>query len=70
MKISSASDLSDEQRELLRSRFDELAKEAAELEFHLDGNLIGGLLAQIGSTVYDGSIRGHLERIREKLLER
>ncbi|MGO8788402.1 MAG: ATP synthase F1 subunit delta [Terriglobia bacterium] len=70
VKISSASDLSNEQRELLRSRFNELTKKQAELEFHLDGNLIGGLLAQIGSTVYDGSIRGHLERIREKLLER
>jgi F-type H+-transporting ATPase subunit delta len=39
------------------------------LEFHLDGELIGGLVAQIGSTVYDGSIRGSLDRMREQLLE-
>jgi len=67
VKISSAADLSNEERELLRARFNELTKKRAELEFHLDSSLIGGLVAQIGSTVYDGSIRGQLERIREQL---
>jgi F-type H+-transporting ATPase subunit delta len=38
------------------------------LEFLLDHGLIGGIVAQIGSTVYDGSIRGQLNRIREQLL--
>jgi len=70
VKISSASDLSVEEKELLRARFNELTAKQSELEFHLDGGLIGGLVAQIGSTVYDGSIRGHLDRIREQLLER
>ena len=69
MKISSASDLSNEEQELLRARFNELTEKQSELEFHLDGDLIGGLVAQIGSTVYDGSIRGHLDRIREQLVE-
>ena len=69
VKISSASELSKEERDVLLARFNELTRKQAELEFHLDGNLIGGLVAQIGSTVYDGSIRGHLERIREQLLE-
>lgn len=69
VKISSASELSQAQRELLQVRFNELTRQQSELEFHLDGNLIGGLVAQIGSTVYDGSIRGRLERIREQLLE-
>jgi F-type H+-transporting ATPase subunit delta len=69
VKISSASDLSNEERVLLQARFDELTAKQSELEFHLDGNLIGGLVAQIGSTVYDGSIRGNLDRIREQLLE-
>ena len=69
VKISSAADLSSEEREILRARFNELTKKRAELDFHLDGSLIGGLVAQIGSTVYDGSIRGHLDRIREQLME-
>lgn len=69
VSISSATDLSAEERRLLQSRFSELTQKQSELEFHLDGNLIGGVVAQIGSTVYDGSIRGSLERIREQLLE-
>ena len=31
-------------------------------------SLIGGLVAQIGSTVFDGSIRGSLDRLRGQLL--
>jgi F-type H+-transporting ATPase subunit delta len=69
VKVSSASDLSNEERQFLQARFNELTLKQSELEFHLDGGLIGGLVAQIGSTVYDGSIRGHLDRIREQLLE-
>jgi F-type H+-transporting ATPase subunit delta len=69
VKISSASELSNDERDLLQARFNELTESQAELEFHLDGGLLGGLVAQIGSTVYDGSIRGHLDRIREQLLE-
>jgi F-type H+-transporting ATPase subunit delta len=67
VKISSASDLSNAERDLLQTRFNELTEKQSELEFHLDGGLIGGLVAQIGSTVYDGSIRGHLDRLREEL---
>jgi F-type H+-transporting ATPase subunit delta len=40
------------------------------MEFLLDHSLIGGILAQIGSTVYDGSIRGRLDRFREELMAR
>jgi F-type H+-transporting ATPase subunit delta len=69
VKISSAADLTGEERELLRTRFNELTRQQSELEFHVDRDLIGGVVAQIGSTVYDGSVRGQLDRIREQLLE-
>jgi len=29
--------------------------------------LIGGVTAQVGSTIYDGSVRGRLERLRAEL---
>ena len=51
----------------LQARFNELTHRQSELEFHLDAGLIGGLAAQIGSTVYDGSIRGSLDRLRGKI---
>ena len=33
-----------------------------------DPSLVGGVVTQIGSTVYDGSIRRQLEKIRERLV--
>jgi F-type H+-transporting ATPase subunit delta len=38
------------------------------LETREDSSLIGGVVAQIGDVVYDGSIRTQLERLRERFL--
>jgi len=39
------------------------------LKFTTDESLIGGLIARIGSTVYDGSIKGRLEAMGRRLSE-
>ena len=51
----------------LAARFRELTRKQVELEFRIDSELLGGILAQIGSTVYDGSVRGDLARIRQAI---
>jgi len=68
--LSSASDLADAERERVAARFKELTGKQVEIEFRLDSELLGGIVAQIGSTVYDGSVRGNLARIREQLMAR
>jgi F-type H+-transporting ATPase subunit delta len=68
--VSSASDLSGAERESVAARFRELTGKQVEVEFRIDSELLGGVLAQIGSTVYDGSVRGNLARIREQLMAR
>lgn len=68
VKIDSAAGLSEAEGEALRARFEELTRKQVELEFHLDPGLLGGIRAQIESTVYDGSIRGDLDRIRQQLM--
>ncbi|MCU1383495.1 MAG: putative synthase delta chain, partial [Acidobacteria bacterium] len=35
----------------------------------IDPAIIGGLVAQIGSTVYDGSVTRQLEKMKERLVE-
>jgi F-type H+-transporting ATPase subunit delta len=35
--------------------------------FRQDKSLIGGAIVRIGSTIYDGSVRGRLERLKERL---
>src|SRR6516164_2778069 len=68
VRIESAATLSDAERETLRGRFAEITARQVELEFHLNPELLGGVLAQIQSTVYDGSVQGNLQRIRQRLM--
>jgi F-type H+-transporting ATPase subunit delta len=68
VKISSATELAAPEREALKVRFQELTGKQVEMEFQLDSNLVGGVRAQVGSTVYDGSVRGALDRFREQLV--
>ncbi len=70
VKIYSASELSDSDKRRLRARLAEVAQRTVELDFYLDGQLLGGVRAQIGSTVYDGTLRGSLDRIRRQLVSR
>jgi F-type H+-transporting ATPase subunit delta len=37
------------------------------LRFDVDAELMGGATARIGSTLYDGSVRGQLQRLRREL---
>jgi F-type H+-transporting ATPase subunit delta len=34
-----------------------------------DASLLGGAVVEVGSTIYDGSVKGQLEKIREQLVE-
>lgn len=68
VKILSASIISQAEEQELRTRFMELTGRRVELELHLNPDLLGGVLAQVGSTVYDGSIRGSLQGIRQQLV--
>ena len=36
----------------------------------VDPEILGGVVARLGATVYDGSVAGHLERMRHDLLDR
>jgi F-type H+-transporting ATPase subunit delta len=54
----------------LLARFEALTRQRVEVEFRIEKGLLGGILARIESTVYDGSVRGHLQRLRERLTAR
>jgi F-type H+-transporting ATPase subunit delta len=70
VRIESAGQLSEAEQQTLRARFADLTSREVELDFHLNPELLGGIRAQIQSTVYDGSIRGSLERLRQQLMTR
>jgi F-type H+-transporting ATPase subunit delta len=66
-EVRSASELTAEEREQLTQRLGRIAGSKVRLKFEIDPNLIGGVIAKIGSTVYDGSVRGQLADLRARL---
>lgn len=67
-EVTSARDLDGAQRSKLEGELSRLAHKKAKAAYAIDPSLIGGVVARIGSTVYDGSVRGELERLKVKLL--
>lgn len=65
--VTSASDLSESQRASLVAQLSRLSGKQVRPEFHVDASLLGGVTARVGSTVYDGSVRGELDKLRKRL---
>jgi F-type H+-transporting ATPase subunit delta len=66
--VSSARPLNEQQRAALEVQLTRMAGKKAKLKFQTDPALVAGVVARVGSTVYDGSVRGQLERLRATLL--
>lgn len=62
-----AQDLNLDEQDALRRKFAELTGKTVEMKFHREEKLLGGLQARVGSTVYDGSAQGFLDRLRGQL---
>jgi F-type H+-transporting ATPase subunit delta len=67
-EIVTARELSSEERGLLLEGVGKLAGARIEAQFKQDKSILGGAVVRIGSTVYDGSVRGRLERLKETLV--
>jgi F-type H+-transporting ATPase subunit delta len=67
-EVLTARPLQDQEREKLEREVAELAGTRVNATFLEDKSLIGGAIVRIGSTIYDGSVRGRLERLRERLV--
>ena len=65
--VSSARELTAGQSAALESQLSRLAAKKVKLRFTTDPGLVAGVVARVGSTVYDGSVRGQFERLRIKL---
>lgn len=66
-EIVTARQLSEQERTSLIAGVGQLAGAPIQATFKLDESILGGTVVRIGSTVYDGSVRGRLERLREAL---
>ena len=66
-EIVTARELSKDERNSLIAEVAKLAGGKIDASFTLDQSILGGTVVRIGSTVYDGSVRGRLERLKETL---
>jgi len=66
-EVSSAVPLDEQQAGALQSELSRLGGKTARLRLSVDSALLGGVTARIGSTLYDGSIRGQLEQMQREL---
>jgi len=66
-EIVTARELGKEEREALVAEVGKLAGGKVDATFKQDASILGGTVVRIGSTVYDGSVRGRLDRLREEL---
>ncbi len=65
--VESARELTGPQKSSLEAQLSRLSGKTAKLTFSIDPELIGGVVARVGAKLYDGSVRGQLERLRVKL---
>ena len=66
-QVTTARPVARETQQTLQTKLRNMTGKSVRIEFDTDPEMIGGLVTRIGSTIYDGSVRNHLEQIKEKM---
>ena len=68
-EVTSARQLSDPEKRMLEAEITRLTGKNVRAHYGQDATLLGGAVVKVGSTIYDGSVKGQLDRIKERLVE-
>ena len=68
-EVTSAAPLSAEKSKALEESLSKVTGKKVEISASVDPELLGGVVARIGSTVYDGSVKTQLTRLRQELVK-
>jgi F-type H+-transporting ATPase subunit delta len=66
-QITSARDLDDGEKRSLEAQIQKMTGKQVRAKFGLDASLLGGAIVRVGSTIYDGSVKGQLQKIKEAI---
>ena len=66
-QVTSARELGENEKRELTVKLERITGKKIETRYMLDPGVLGGAVVQIGSTIYDGSVREQLERLRTQL---
>jgi F-type H+-transporting ATPase subunit delta len=68
VEVISARRLDEDERYQMEQQVARLAGTEVRAHFREDRGLIGGAIVKIGCTIYDGSVRGRLDRMKQELM--
>jgi len=66
-EITSARELGAGEKREFEAQVGKLTGKKVRARYGQDASLLGGAMVRVGSTIYDGSVKGQLERIREEI---
>jgi F-type H+-transporting ATPase subunit delta len=66
-EITSARKLGESERRELEAEVEKVIGKRVRARYAQDPSVLGGAVVRVGSTIYDGSVKGQLERIREAI---
>ena len=66
-KVSSIRELSSAEKKSLEQELAEITGKTVRATYSQDASLLGGVMVRVGSTIYDGSVHGRLQRMRQEL---
>lgn len=66
-EVTSAREMPDDEKRFLEAQLGELTGKRVHAQYKQDPALLGGAVVRVGSTIYDGSVRGQLQKIKETL---
>ena len=66
-QITSARELDDAEKREFETQVEKLTGKKVRAQYEQDAALLGGAVLRLGSTIYDGSVKGQLERLKEAI---
>ncbi|MGB7601684.1 MAG: ATP synthase F1 subunit delta [Candidatus Sulfotelmatobacter sp.] len=66
-EITSARELSDAEKREFEQQVAKVTGKKVRAHYDRDASLLGGAVVRVGSTIYDGSVKGQLERMKEAI---
>lgn len=67
VEVSSARPLSAQEQREVESRVERMTGKKIRASYVSNPELLGGVVVRVGDTIYDGSVRGQLEKMRQEL---
>lgn len=67
-QITSTRELSEQEKRELEAKVAGITGKKVRARYSANPELLGGVMVQVGSTIYDGSVRGQLQKLRQELV--